>query len=118
MMRPRDVRTVVYLCVEPVDFRKQINGLALLVTESLSLDPFSTELYVFTNRRKTQIKILTWEDSGFTLWLKRLERERFAWPKAPDSVVRMSTEQLNLLLEGYDIWRMRPHAKLSYRALS
>ncbi len=77
MMRPSNDSPAVYLCREPVDFRKGINGLAILVEGTLSMDPFSAQLFVFCNRRRDRIKILYWEYSGFCLWQKRLERARF-----------------------------------------
>jgi transposase len=117
MIRPANDGIEVYLCVEPVDFRKQINGLATLVQDALALDAFSEQLFVFTNRRRTQCRILYWERSGFVMWQKRLERERFAWPKRTDTVVNLTGAELNLLLDGYDIWRMRPHPTLAYTSM-
>ncbi len=117
MIRPANDGIEVYLCVEPVDFRKQINGLATLVQDALALDAFSEQLFVFTNRRRTQCRILYWERSGFVMWQKRLERERFAWPKRTDTVVNLTGAELNLLLDGYDIWRMHPHPTLAYASM-
>ncbi len=51
-----------------------------LIEASLKYDPFSRNLFCFTNKRRNQIKVLYWERSGFCLWLKRLEEERFKWP--------------------------------------
>jgi transposase len=76
----------VYLHREPVDGRKAINGLALLVEQALGLDPFAPALFVFSNRRRDRIKILLWERTGFWLMIKRLEADRFKWPK--DAEVR------------------------------
>jgi len=90
MIRPARHGIEVWLCVEPVDFRKQITGLATLVQDQLSMDPFSAQLFVFTNRRRTQCRILYWERCGFVLWHKRLERERFAWPRHGDAVVSLT----------------------------
>ena len=56
-----------------------MTGLATLVQDILAMDPFSTQLFVFTNRRQTQCRILYWERCGFVLWHKRLERVRFAY---------------------------------------
>ena len=67
MMRPSNDLPAVYLCREPIDFRKGINGLAVLVEEILSMDPFSEQLFVFCNRRRDRIKILYRERSGFVL---------------------------------------------------
>ena len=87
MMRPSNALPVVYLCREPVDFRKGINGLAILVEEVLGEDPFSEHLFVFCNRSRNRIKILYWERSGFCLWQKRLEKARFYWPRQlPDDI--------------------------------
>ncbi|UUZ66292.1 IS66 family insertion sequence element accessory protein TnpB (plasmid) [Polaromonas sp. P1-6] len=71
----------VYLHREAIDFRKSINGLAALVEHELGLDPFAQAAYVFGNRRKDRIKILGWSRNGFWLLHKRLESERFVWPR-------------------------------------
>ena len=70
----------IYLAQEPVDFRLGINGLSVLVEATLAFDPFSRNLFCFTNKRKNQIKVLYWQRTGFCLWQKRLEEERFKWP--------------------------------------
>ena len=70
----------IYLCQDPVDFRLGINGLSVLVEATLNFDPFSRNLFCFVNKSRTQIKVLYWQRSGFCLWLKRLEEERFKWP--------------------------------------
>ena len=114
MIRPPNEGIEVWLCVEPVDFRKQITGLAALVQDTLAMDPFSTQLFVFANRRRTQCRILYWERCGFVMWQKRLERARFAWPRRASAVLSLSGAQLNFLLDGYDLWRMRPHQHLHY----
>lgn len=60
MMRPADNVPVVYLCREAIDFRKGVHALAVLVESQLKLEPLSSQLYVFCNRRRTGIKILYW----------------------------------------------------------
>ena len=57
----------VYLHREPIDFRLNINGLALLVEQALGLDPFAPCAYVFSNRRRNRVKILSWDRNGY--WL-------------------------------------------------
>lgn len=119
MMRPSNDLPAVYLCRDAIDFRKGINGLAVLVENTLQLDPFSEQLYVFCNRRRDRIKILYWERSGFCLWQKRLEKARFYWPrKNVDGLVTLTSQQLNWLLDGYDIARMKPHEKLYFNSVS
>lgn len=109
----------VYLHRDAIDFRKSINGLAMLVEHTLRLDPFGAAVFVFANRRRDRVKILGWENNGFWLLMKRLESERFAWPRTrSQAVITLSVEQLHWLLEGYDLEAMRAHAVLSYRRAS
>ena len=115
MIRPPVDLPEVYLCIEPVDFRKQIDGLAALVQEELALSPFSERLFVFINRRRNRIKILYWERSGFVLWMKRLEREQFHWPQAVTPTVTLTGQELNWLLDGLDLSKWRPHQRLDYQ---
>ncbi|HEV2272055.1 MAG TPA: IS66 family insertion sequence element accessory protein TnpB [Steroidobacteraceae bacterium] len=117
-MRPGADAGTVYLCCQPVDFRKSISGLAVLVEQALGLDPFAHALYVFTNKERNRIKLLYWERSGFCLWYKRLEKEHFIWPRhPPGATLTLSIEELNWLLDGFDLWR-QPHQYLRYRAVS
>jgi transposase len=117
MMRPSNTLSEIYLCINPVDFRKGINGLSSLVESELSLDLFSEALFVFTNRRRDKVKILYWERSGFCLWIKRLEKERFKWPTfLGDEVAMLNGTQLNWLLDGIDLRYMQPHQTLSYKS--
>ena len=116
----------IYLAQEPVDFRLGINGLSTLVEATLRFDPFSRNLFCFTNKRKNQIKVLYWQRSGFCLWLKRLEEERFKWPahlapldrEAPrPPVVELSEDQFLWLLDGLDLKHLKPHRALEYRSV-
>jgi transposase len=67
----------IYLACGDTDMRKSINGLVSLVGNSFELDPFKEALFVFCNRQHNRLKILTWEDNGFWLHFKRLERGHF-----------------------------------------
>ena len=82
----------VYLHREAIDFRLNINGLALLVEKALGLDPFAACVYVFSNRRRNRVKILGWDRNGFWLFLKRLEQDRFIWPTA-EAVPALTVKQ-------------------------
>lgn len=117
MIRPAGESLAVVLCVAPVDFRKQITGLAELVQGDLGLNPFADAVYGFVNRRRNQCRLLAWERSGFVLWTKRLERERFVWPDGRDATVSLSVQQLNWLLDGLDLSRWRPHQALHFDAV-
>jgi len=95
----------VRLAREPVDFRKQIDGLAMVVGRSLGRDPMCGELFIFHNRRRTALKALVWTPNGFILLYKRLERHCFKLPKLPASAtdVAVSTEALQALLDGFTV---------------
>lgn len=109
----------VYLCKEPIDFRKSINGLSVLVEQELELNPFGSALYVFINRQRNKIKVLYWHRNGFCLWLKRLEAEKFAWPKEDDTLTRLiGIQEFEWLLEGFDLWVNKPHETLNYTSVS
>lgn len=99
--------------------RKSINGLSLLVEQEMNLSPFEPALFVFCNRQRDKIKLLYWERSGFVLWYKRLEKQRFKWLK-PDKESRhlqLDGYQLNLLLDGLDIFNNQPHQTLFYQTV-
>ena len=107
----------VYLHRDPVDFRKAINGLVVIIEQALDMSPFSGALFVFCNRRCDKLKVVYWDETGFCLWYKRLEKAKFKWPRrVEDAVVTLSEEQFHWLLRGLDITRMQVHESLEYRA--
>lgn len=118
LMRPRIDLPEVYLCRRPVDFRKGMRALAVLVEQELDRNPFAETVYVFTNRRRTAVKCLAWERNGFCLWHKQLEKERFKWPlDREEAVVRLAGQELHWLLDGLDLRHLRPHKPLVYKRL-
>lgn len=108
-----DEQLKVYLHREPIDFRLNINGLALRVEQALGLDPFAACVYVFSNRRRDRVKLLGWDRNGFWLLLKRLEKDRFIWP-SEGAVPTLTVEQLHWLLEGIDIATVQRHPSRMY----
>ncbi len=115
--RPADNMPQIYLYREPVDFRKSFRGLAAIVEQELGHNPFSGALYAFSNRQRNKIKCLLWEDNGFVLYYKSLAEEKFRWPKAGDEVISLTGQQINWLIDGYDISLLQGHKKLHYEAL-
>jgi len=109
-----DPRLKVYLHRDAVDGRKNINGLALLVEQALGLDPFAPAVFVFSNRRRDRVKLLLWQRNGFWLLTKRLEQDRFKWPRS-EAVLELTSEELHWLLEGIDVTAMRRHPVREYR---
>jgi transposase len=94
----------IYLAVEPVDMRKQFNGLWALASEKLQEDPFSGSLFVFTNKAHDRLKMLFWDGSGVWVLAKRLEKGRFSWP-LPNGSTKLHLEPtaLTMLLSGIDL---------------
>lgn len=116
IMRPANSLPQVFIYRQPVDFRKSFRGLAAIVENELGHNPFEGHLYAFTNRRRNKIKCLFWEDNGFVLYYKSLAEEKFKWPKGDDEVLTLNGQQMNWLLDGYDISAMKGHKKLHYEA--
>lgn len=117
LMRPPRSLTGLYLYREPVDFRKAARGLAAIVEQGLGHNPFSGTLYAFTNRHRNKIKCVFWDNNGFVLYYKALAEEKFHWPKRGDDLITLNGEQINWLLDGYDIANMKPHKTLHYAHL-
>ena len=121
-MRPHTLRpgahlTQVFLYQDVVDFRRGHRGLSSLIEHELGHDPFSGALYVFANRQRNKIKCLFWEDNGFVLYYKALAEERFHWPQGDQELITLNGEQLNWLLEGYNVALMKPHRRLHYESV-
>ena len=116
IMRPASTLPQVFIYRQPVDFRKSFRGLAAIVENELGHNPFEGHLYAFTNRRRNKIKCLFWEDNGFVLYYKSLAEEKFKWPKGDEEVLTLNGQQMNWLLDGYDISAMKGHKKLHYEA--
>ena len=118
-MHPGCQITQVYLCRAPIDFRKSIGGLSVLVEQELGMSPFGSALHVFINRHRTKIKVLYWHRNGFCLWQKRLEAQKFAWPDADDEATQtINVQEFEWLLEGIDLWRNKPHKTLHFASVS
>lgn len=101
----------VYLHRDFVDFRKAINGLAAMVEDELPL--MSGALFVFCNKGRDKLKILYWDKTGFALWHKRLEKDKFKWPtQLPDVHIELNEAHLHWLLSGFDV---AGHKEVSYQ---
>ncbi len=113
----RDIKsfTSVFIHREPVDMRRGINGLSEIVQLESMGNLKGNHLFVFCGKRRNSIKILYFDKSGFALWQKKLEADKFSWPrKFKEDVVQLTPEQMSWLLDGYDVWKMRPFAELQF----
>ena len=92
----------VLVAVEPVDFRKGIDGLAAVCKTSLQQDPFAGTMFVFRNKRATAIKVLIYDGQGFWLCQKRLSEGRFRWwPSSTEEAIKaLAAHQLTVLFSA------------------
>lgn len=108
----------IYLAPGATDLRKSIDGLSILVEHQLEMNPFSGYLFGFCNRKRTTIKMLYWDHNGFSLWMKRLEAQRFHWPESTDTSVSISQRELSWLLDGLSLQQNRAHRALHFSVVS
>ncbi len=113
----RDLATFdgVFVCREPVDMRKSIDGLSAIVRHTLERVVDGKRLYVFVGRRRDRVKVLYFDRTGYAHWYKRLEKARFPWPKSGETVVEISPWLFGFLLDGIDVF-VRPHAEVNLAA--
>lgn len=106
----------VFLYRDFVDFRKSINGLAAIVEQQMQLSPFNGGVYVFCNKGRDKLKVLYWDKTGFALWYKRLEKDKFKWPtKLSTKSLNLSEQQLHWLFNGFDVLG---HQAVSYESVA
>lgn len=95
----------LYMACGSTDLRKNVDGLSILVKQEFGLDPFADSLFLFCNRNRNRLKALLWDKNGFILLYKRLDGHgaRFQWLAEPSEARGITTQQLELLLEGLSI---------------
>ena len=98
------------------DFRKQVNGLALIIENELKQNIFSNPIFIFCSGDRTKIKILYWDKNGFCLWQKRLEEAKFPWPENTSQARTISHSELLMLLSGIDFFHA--HKILHYSSVN
>lgn len=92
-----------YLYRGRTDMRKGVDSLCGLIRNELGKDPLSGELFVFFNRSHSLVKILMWDQDGFALYQKRLERGTFEMPDGSCAHEGISAQQLNFILTGVSL---------------
>mgnify|MGYP003564957972 FL=1 len=93
----------ILVAIEPVDFRKGIDGLSQLCRNEFEENPFSGTVFVFRNRRRTTIKALVYDGQGYWLCTKRLSSSKYKhWPSIGEKVSELEAHELLILLRGGD----------------
>lgn len=101
----------VFIALEACDMRAGVNTLHALVADKLREDTRSGALFVFTNRKRTRLKVLYWDKTGFWLMTKRLEQGTFYWPRAAQegqAKLELAPEAFVMLTDGIDMHGAKP----------
>ena len=98
------------------DLRKAVNGLSVIIQETMKQDIFSGNVYLFCNHEKKLIKAVYWDKTGFWLSQKRLEKEKFPWPQTGEEALQLKSEELIMLLRGIDFFKA--HKELYYKKVA
>ena len=108
-----DSSVQVWLHTQPTDMRKSFDGLSALAKQHMQRDPLSGHLFVFVNRRRSQMKVLYFAGDGFCVWSKRLEQGQFRYREGDDIARSLSMSELHSLIEGIEVVSVR--RRLRYR---
>jgi transposase len=106
----------VYLQPGATDMRKQMYTLSVYVAEEMKHNALSGNLYIFCSRNRRLLKALYWDRNGFCLWQKRLEKDRFPWPRDTEEVMTITHEEFDMILAGIDFFHA--HKTLHYSAVT
>lgn len=96
----------VWLCTSPMDMRAGIDKLSLHVQQALGRAPCDGTAYVFTNRRRSRLKLVCWDGTGVWMCLRRLHRGQFTWPQDGDAAWSLTDQQWQWLIAGVDWQRL------------
>ena len=110
-----EATTKIWLYTQATDMRKSFNGLISLAKNVLAESPLRGDLFIFINRRRTHMKILYFDRSGFCIWYKKLEQGAFQLPVHPSDKILLDYTQLRLILEGIDLTAIRQRKRFQYR---
>ena len=100
----------IFLYGQTADLRRGYDGLASIVQESMKEDPLCGSLFVFVNKRANRIKLLYWDETGYAIWMKRLEVGSFELPSVDDETatsVKITPSELSLILDGMELSSVR-----------
>jgi len=103
----------IYLRPGHTDLRKAVNGLSVIIQESMKEDPFSGSVFLFCNQERNLLKAVYWEKTGFWLSQKRLEKNRYPWPQDESEARELRAEELQMLLAGIDFFKA--HKEVFYK---
>jgi transposase len=109
-------KTRIFIRPGATDLRKAANGLGGIIERQMEGELFSGSIYLFCNKNRKLLKAIWWDRNGFWLGQKRLEKDTFPWPQTNEAVQELNSEQLLMLLDGIDFFKM--HKPLHYKKVS
>lgn len=105
----------IYLCRDLLDFRRGKEVMIAIIEGRMHKRAMSGALFGFANRKKDRIRCLYWDKTGYAQWSKVLEEDHFVWPEAGErGVVTLTSRELDWLLDGIDIVKVKPHESRHY----
>jgi len=106
-----------YIYLDNTDMRKGFDSLSGIVSSQMHFNPLSNDVYIFINRRRTQMKLLQWEGDGFALYYKRLERGTYELPKANENEcsVNVSISHLEKIFQGVSVNQNRQRKRYQHQ---
>jgi transposase len=103
----------IYIYSAHIDMRKSINGLVVLIVDSMNLEPRSKVLFLFHNKARDKVKGILWHHDGFILLYKRKEKGKFKFPKdISTSYYQIDNDLFQWLLKGFDFYLLQQHPEL------
>ena len=110
--------TVYYIYLDNTDMRKGFDSLSGIVSSQMHFNPLSNDVFIFINRRRTQMKLLHWEGDGFALYYKRLERGTFELPRGKENErsVNVSISHLKMIFQGVSVGQNRQRKRYQHQA--
>ena len=108
----------IFLYGQAADLRRGYDGLASIVQEAMDEDPLSGSLFVFVNKRANRIKMLYWDETGYAIWMIRLEVGAFEIPNVGDDEspsVTITPSQLSLILDGIELSSVKQRPRFQLR---
>jgi transposase len=106
----------IYIRPGHTDLRKAVNGLTGIIQEEMGMNPLSGSVFLFCNRSRKLLKAVWWDQTGFWLSQKRLEKDTFPWPEHEQAAEELGVEEVKMLLSGIDFWKA--HKPLFYQKVS
>ena len=108
--------TCYYIYSDNTDMRKGFDSLSGIVSSQMQFNPLSDDVYIFLNRRRTQMKLLHWEGDGFALYYKRLEQGTFELPhvKENEHAVKVTVSHLKKIFQGVSVYQNRQRKRYQH----